>query len=210
MQKVLKDPMSDIFGEDLKMCVHTKVQVDGQIEGCWSLPKSKNQCRACGATLLKVPRKGHVNSKFWVNEQPDGMILKACPKGCTEEDAGETFRVWNQYREFVKGEMCNWDWDYTKFKYGWITPSAGFIFCAYMGHTYCLPNDICTHMEAEKAGYIKFTSDDGDIEFSWGKKPNKYQSKRIRDCAIDRNYPLSKCDEYSLTDANNSILMTVK
>lgn len=218
MLKAFRDPMSDVFklldddfDTELKMCHHEKVVLDEdtEIEGSWGLLKSKSQCRLCGTELQLVPRTGHTNSAYWVNEQPDSMVLKACPNECLESVAVANFREYQKNSEFVKGETHNWEYDYTTFRYGWITPLCDFLFCEYMGHIYALPDDISWHSEAELKGYIKFTSTgSGAIEFSWGCKPSKNQQKIIRDCATDRSYKMTNRNEWYLDQTCGSILIT--
>ena len=207
MLKAYRDPLSDVFGKELKMCPTNKITVNAEIEGCWVSPKARCKCRACGAIQTKVPRKGHANSAFWVNEQPDGMILIACPNECTEKEAAECMEEFLDYVAFKKGDSWSWEWDYTKIQYGWITPDCRLLICNHMGHLEALYDEeipIIGHFQAEKKGYIKFTGD-SEIEFSWGKKPNKRQVRIMRDCMTDRGYALSEADEHWLTQENHTV-----
>lgn len=58
------------------------------IFGCWGKPKEQEMLRPwCDSELMIVPRKGHPNSKYWNLEGDDGRVLKACPRGCSEDGA---------------------------------------------------------------------------------------------------------------------------
>lgn len=53
--------------------------------GCWSDKNHSKECAHCKGPTIIVPRTGHPNSKFWMYERNDGLVLMACKKGCPEE-----------------------------------------------------------------------------------------------------------------------------
>ena len=197
MQTVMRDPMSDFFGVELKMYSYTHVSVDGEIEGCWQSPKYKSYCRLCGSRLVKVPRQGHRNSAFWVNERPDGQILIACPKMCLESKAVEAMGYFLEHRQFMKdgSKSYGWEWDYNKFENGWILPDGRFVFCARLehigvAHDY-LPEDKYT---AEDAGFVKFSYG----TFYWGIPLNQRQKDILFDISVGRGRKLSQSDYHQM------------
>lgn len=174
----MRDPLSDIFNEELKMFTHTRVAVKGEIEGCWQSPKLKSRCRQCGSILIKVPYTGHKNSPFWINERADGQILKACPKNCLESDALYCMNFYLEKRVFMKdgSESYDWEWNYKKFEKGWIMPNGQFIFCGPMEHissaSEFLPEN---KYKPESAGFVKFSCG----SFYWGAIPPNQTQKNI-------------------------------
>ena len=56
------------------------------IYGRWLKQEEKGICKWCGTELTLCPRRGHVDSKYWVYERFNtGMVIKVCPNGCHED-----------------------------------------------------------------------------------------------------------------------------
>jgi len=64
-----------------------------EVEGGWTCRDCPARCRKCGSILIECPREGHLNSKFWIHEREDGLILKVCPNNCLEKDARKAFQA---------------------------------------------------------------------------------------------------------------------
>ena len=59
-----------------------KIVASGEVYGTWSTEDCPHKCGKCEAIMILCPREGHPNSKFWVHERDDGMVLKVCPNNC--------------------------------------------------------------------------------------------------------------------------------
>ena len=62
------------------------MEYDVQVLGCWSSPERQFACPKCGGVMVECPREGHPNSKFWVHEQDDGLVLFVCSNNCPEDE----------------------------------------------------------------------------------------------------------------------------
>lgn len=193
MLTAFKDPMSDVFGKDLKICYPVKIEVDGEIEGGWGLVESKKKCRACGEILILVPRESHANSKFWVNEQPDGLSLLCCPDGCSVEMANETMDHYLGSRGYCKNgsESFAFDLDLAIVLDCWIEPSGKVHPVEPRGHLDYAAVDLDRdHIELEESGWFKITrpvSVDAVCIVIGMKKPTRYQVQSIIDICQAHN-----------------------
>jgi len=190
-----------------------KMIKDYEVEGCWSLGKSK--CRGCGKALVEVPREGHYNSQFWENEREDGLLLSCCPDGCSEKEATEKMREYMANVPYVKGKSYNWEWDYKKLFNGWISPGGRIFPCEYKQHLRALPKKFRTGRGAEIAGYMKFgenpySKGKPTIDFSWGKKLSLRQKKFLEDYAVDHNYIYDASQRIRMDDENMGLCVIVK
>jgi len=67
-------------------CPECSTTKDDEVWGFWS-SKSHNvlKCPWCKSKPVIVPKKGHVNSKFWNLQRTKDEVLFCCPKGCGEK-----------------------------------------------------------------------------------------------------------------------------
>lgn len=153
--------------------------IDYEVEGCWTGKKIVSQCRLCGTKFIKVPRKGHYNSKYWELERNDGLILVCCPKNCNVITAEKKNKEYSKISRYCKDNSRSWNYelDYNKISHAWINRRGKIYPLEIREHVYFAEKHNTEESELEFQGWLKLSSKD----FYWEKKLSKRQIDVIFD-----------------------------
>ncbi len=55
------------------------------IYGGWFNKGDQAECSFCNIDLIKCPKEGHPNSKYWPLKKSPEEVLLVCPNGCLED-----------------------------------------------------------------------------------------------------------------------------
>ncbi len=156
-----------------------KMITDYEVEGCWTSPKSKSNCRLCGTLMQSIPKEGHFNSKYWELTRRDGMILKCCPEGCNVAEAEKKQKEFSKIRYYCIAKSNSWKYklDYNIIDHAWIDRQGTVYPLAYLGHFGFAVDRDTYESTLEDTGWLKLTS----REFYWEKKLSQPQIDMIFD-----------------------------
>lgn len=182
-----------------------KMILDYEVEGSWSVKKSKHKsrCRVCGALLKEVPQEGHFNSRYWHLKRTPDEILVCCPKGCKVETAERIMKEYLAVRHYcIEGsESYKFSLDFDRIKHAWIDREGKIYPCELYGHILLAEDLGYDEVHFEQTGWLKLSQ----LNLIWEKRLNESQIQ-IAKQFIDKYRP-KDCERlYEMLERSKNFL----